>query len=171
MIRVALIASSIASATMTMAAPASACIPALERSPEAQQAVDLAEQSAAWANAETVYVALIVEVRAIPAGPDQPTLPPGASPTRQIVLVADQVLKGSLARSERISRRTQTPSCTPSDVERGRVGDRFVVYAAPTEPSAQDGVIALDRIRHPETLAALARASRLPAIVPIPNGY
>ncbi len=131
-----------------------ACVPPLARSASEQAADDLAEQSLAWLEATTVYVAEIVEF--LPARPGQPSAPllPGA-PSHQVVLHPQAVLKGSPVNGNPTIALLIRASCVPSDIERGELGDRFIVYAGPEGPSSRSGILALEAIRHPATLAAL----------------
>ena len=132
-----------------------ACIPPLERSAGEQAADDLAEQTLAWLEATTVYVAEIVEVLPVRPDPSSPPLVPGA-PGRQVVLHPRAVLKGPPDQRNPTLSLSTGAACVPSDIERGELGDRFIVYAGPEGPSSRSGIIALETIRHPGTLAALA---------------
>lgn len=71
-----------------------------------------------------------------------------------MILTQRAVLKGGYVQTFMTLTLSLRPNCAASDIERGRLGDLFVVYARPQGVSARSGIIALEKIRHPETLAA-----------------
>ena len=156
--RSTLLPASCLAAWILLAGPAQACLPPLALSPTDQAAHDLAEQSRAWTEATTVYVARVALSRVYETRTNGAALPPPAFQL-EVVLSAEVLLKGELAPDASDLPVLVTPSCVPSDIARGRVGDRFIIYAGAEGPSTRSGIISLARLRHPETLDALARAA------------
>lgn len=130
-----------------------ACIPRLDQSAADHDADQLSVQAEAWSGASTVFIAEIIAL-----GPSTTQdLRPDTAPvvlTRDVVLLSRAVLKGGLAQTSVTLTLSLRPSCAPSDIARGQWGDLFVVYAGPQGVSARSGMIALEKIRHPETLAS-----------------
>jgi hypothetical protein len=130
-----------------------ACIPRLDQSAADREAEQLAVQTDAWLGASSVFIAEIIAF-----GPSttqdlrQDTSPGG--PVREVILTPRAVLKGGPARTTLTVTLPQRPSCAPSDIALGHLSDLFVVYAGSQGATARSGMIALEKIRHPETLAA-----------------
>lgn len=130
-----------------------ACIPRLDQSAADREAEQLAVQTGAWSGASSVFIAEIIAFGSSTTQDLRQDTPPGG-PAREVILTPRAVLKGGPVRSSLTVTLSQRPSCTPSDIARGQLGDLFVVYAGSEGVSARSGMIALEKIRHPETLAA-----------------
>ena len=139
-------------------APASACIPPPARTVVEQQRVDLSEQGDAWTNAQSVFLARIVRLDYASEAADEPQPRLVRSPSYKVELQIEQVLKGTPSESAEFVVLVE-PWCVPSDIERGQVDDRFVVYAGPGGPSADSGLISVLRIRDPATLAVIVETT------------
>lgn len=107
----------------------------------------------AWSGASTVFIAAVIALGPSTTQDLRPDTPAGGL-TRDVILLLRAVLKGELARTSVTQTLSLRPSGTPSDIARGQWGDLFGGHAGPQGVSARSGMLALDAMRHPETLAA-----------------
>jgi len=132
---------------------AAACLPAVPATP----ASAALEQALAWDRSDRVFVARLVHVGPVEAAPLSPIITPNARRSTEVTLSSEQVLKGERGNSPDVFEVVLTSHCVASDLERGEVGDRFVVYVEPGEAGAPNGFVALSKLVEDRALEALAR--------------
>lgn len=143
-------------AVAVSATPASACTIMAPKPAAEQLQADLAEQSGAWERSPLVYLGVVVEVGPAADTQTSPAAPRPGAQQRTVRVMADRVLKGRLPDAALMFDFQVDVFCLPSDMAKGLPGERLVIYAGASGPDDRSGAIRLDRIRHPDTLAALS---------------
>ena len=151
----AVVLASAVGAVAVSATPASACTIMAPKPAAEQLQADLAEQSDAWERSPLVYLGVVVEVGPAADAQTSPAAPRPDAQRRTVQVMADRVLKGRLPDAALTFDFQVDVFCVPSDIAKSLPGERLVIYAGASGPDDRSGAIKLDRIRDPDTLAAL----------------
>lgn len=164
------LASSLAAVIASLLAPSAAlaCIPPRSPTVARQEAWELQEQADLWARHDMIFAAIVTA-----AGDEGPgALDPSASQIRihdhiRVRLEPTVMVKGNQALPAPYEIRNIFALCFPQGIARGHVGQRYLIYGAPSSDLGRTGgIVEIDRLVHAETLLAVYQAAALAALEP-----
>ncbi len=168
---VRIIVVTLAAGALSLCAPGmtSACIPPRALTAAEQEAQDLQVQAELWARHDMIFAATVTAVS--DEGAD--TLDPDEAPrvrindTIRVRLEPTVMVKGDGALPAPYEIRNVFVGFAPRGLARAQVGQRYLVYGAPSsEYGRAGGIVEIDRLRNAETIVAVYQAATLTALEP-----
>lgn len=146
-----------------------ACIPPRSLTAAEQEAQDLQVQAELWARHAMVFAATVTAVSDEGVGALDPDEPPRVriNETIRVRLEPTVMVKGDGALPTSYEIRNIFVGCAPQGLARAQVGQRYLVYGAPSsEYGRAGGIVEIDRLRDAETILAVYQAATLTALEP-----
>ncbi len=146
-----------------------ACIPPRSLTAAEQEAQDLQVQTELWARHDMIFAATVTAVSDEGADALDPDEPPRVriNDTIRVRLEPTVMVKGDGALPAPYEIRNIFVGCAPRGLARAQVGQRYLVYGAPSsEYGRAGGIVEIDRLRDAETIVAVYQAATLTALEP-----